>query len=577
MILTEVGREQATNFVLRYNGDSEEIKIIEAKTIYKGKEYKLDKKLIEDKPLASAPQGFDQSRQIMLAFPKIEIGAKLYLKYKFTLKKPPVDDFFAETFSFGVGKLEKNTHITIKSKLPLHILINDPENSLNVTKSKDDLNLEIILKKPIYRNVSNETNPIIVDDKYLTWVSVSSIDSWKVLAAKHGKLIAKLFKQKLPKSFIKILKKAKQKKSVIDKINTVTSMLNEKIRYMGDWRSVSGRWVPRDLDKISESQLGDCKDFSAATAAILTKLGLKAQFAVVLRGTYSLSKDILPNLTAFNHAMVKVTDKTGKVYWIDPTNFASMAGGIFPDIANKNVLIVDPKEPSYEKIPAVNYQKAQISLRRELEILDNNVVMENGNLLLKNEPALALIGAALRVSYDTIKDGIFNALAEGITLDEKHKKSMSLPKLDSRVVKDISIEYSFERENDILQTNVGPALKLTYPPMIARIYNISEDDVAKAMIRDFPATYSKETVIKNIRAKNINSLNKELKTPWLDAKREASFNDKHDLKITDSFIFYKNMIPREDFKNPEFIKLKTWLKENFKDLIIVFEPVPKKN
>jgi hypothetical protein len=40
--------------------------------------------------------------------------------------------------------------------------------------------------------------------------------------------------------------------------------------------------------------------------------------------------------------MVKVTNKKGIVNWIDPTNFDSMADGIFPDIANKMVLILDP-------------------------------------------------------------------------------------------------------------------------------------------------------------------------------------------------------------------------------------------
>ena len=41
IILTEIGRNNATNFVLSYNGDSEKIEIIEAKTVYKGEEYKV--------------------------------------------------------------------------------------------------------------------------------------------------------------------------------------------------------------------------------------------------------------------------------------------------------------------------------------------------------------------------------------------------------------------------------------------------------------------------------------------------------------------------------------------------------
>lgn len=81
-VLKESGRDSAAHYTIHYNTDSEKINIIEAKTIYKGKEYKVDKKFIEDKPLASAANGFDQTNQILLAFPKTEIGAKIYIKYK---------------------------------------------------------------------------------------------------------------------------------------------------------------------------------------------------------------------------------------------------------------------------------------------------------------------------------------------------------------------------------------------------------------------------------------------------------------------------------------------------------------
>ena len=53
-----------------------------------------DKKFIEDKPLASVGYGFDQTHQILLAFPKVEVGAKIYLKYTKATLKAPLDNFF---------------------------------------------------------------------------------------------------------------------------------------------------------------------------------------------------------------------------------------------------------------------------------------------------------------------------------------------------------------------------------------------------------------------------------------------------------------------------------------------------
>lgn len=570
-ILTETGRDQA-NITLYYNGDSEKIEILDAKTICQGKEYKLDKNLIEDKPLASSYEGFDQHRQILLAFPKVEVGTRLYLKYKHVQKKSKLENFFAERFYFGAGEFVVNSVVKIKSKLPLYILVNDPEHSLKVTenKAKDFYRLEISLIKPTYKDIRNEPAPIIVDNKSFTWVSVSSLDKWKDFAANYGALVTKVFTQKLPEDFERILTAAKKKNSEMEQINTVTSLLNDKVRYMGDWRSIGGRYVPRDLDKISKTQIGDCKDFSAATVAILTKLGYKAQIATVMRGIDNLSPQVLPSFV-FNHAIVKVTNKQGKVYWIDPTNFESMADGIFPDIANKMAIILDSKEPGYEKIPGVNPAHARDDLKRQWKILNDNKIMESGELLISNEATQGLIGAALRSSVENIKNSLFYLLAGEVDLDEKNKKSMKLPPLDSRIVKDIALSYSLERENDILRTNVGPAIKLRYVGTIPTLYNISQDYVSEVLIANYPRTTKRQIIIKNINAKNIESLNKEMKTPWLYVKRECGFNHEHDLQIDDTLIIYKNLIPSEDFKKPEFIKLKNWLKDNFKDVIIIFE------
>src|SRR5581483_6589222 len=102
-----------------------------------------------------------------------------------------------------------------------------------------------------------------------------------------------------------------------------------------DWKTVDGQYVPHDLSHIAELKLGDCKDFSAATAAILKKLGLDAHIALTNRGVYYDGKaDELPTESSFNHAIVYVKADE-RVYWIDPTNTASFAGGMFSDIADR--------------------------------------------------------------------------------------------------------------------------------------------------------------------------------------------------------------------------------------------------
>ena len=570
-ILKEPGRNIAANYNLQYNGASEKIKILEAKTVYKGKEHKLNKDLIEDKPLASAPGGFDQKRQILLAFPKAEIGAKIVLKYVKTTIEVPLNKFYADVYSFGDQMFMEKAQVKVHSQIPLHLRVNDPEKVLRITKDADDNfhNIEITLTKPLYKEAINEPATNIVNNKYLTWVSVSSLTKWEDLALRFAPHYTKVFTQSLPQDFIKIADIAAQKKNEIEQINTVTSLLNDKIQYMGDWRTIKGCFVPRSLDKISKTQLGDCKDFAASTAAILTKLGFKAHVAFVRRGVRDFYPDSLPDGAAFDHAFVKVINKQGKIYWIDPTNFQSMADGTFPDVANKMALVIDLKEPAYERVVSINPEHAQIIFARQIEIVDDSKIIVNGSFTLKNESAYSITGAALQISEANIKDILFNQLSSA-TLEEKNKKNLQLPDLKSRIVKDVSFNYTFEQENAVLKTNLGQALNLTYDSL-ASFFNVAQDYVADIFLTNaYPFTASKQTIIKNIKVQNVESLNKEIKTPWLYVSRKCSLTNNHDLQIDDTIVVYKNLIPNEDIKSPEFIKLKDDLEKNFKDVAVVF-------
>ncbi|MDE4994734.1 transglutaminase, partial [Francisella tularensis subsp. holarctica] len=49
-----------------------------------------------------------------------------------------------------------------------------------------------------------------------------------------------------------------------------------------------------------------------------------------------------------------------KEYWIDPTNNISMTNVLFPDIANRKALILDPEGFIFTHIPNIDYKKSKI-------------------------------------------------------------------------------------------------------------------------------------------------------------------------------------------------------------------------
>ncbi|WP_254229763.1 DUF3857 domain-containing protein [Wolbachia pipientis] len=565
-ILKESGRDRFSLYSLIYNDDSADLTVLEAKTAYNGEEYIVTEDMIEDKPLASPSKGFDQLRQVTISFPKIEIGTEVYLRYKQVNKKVPVDNFYGLSFSYHGDYLQaENTKIN--SELPLEIKVNDPREVLEIAEEKNDdiHSISIALKKVVYENTTNEPHNGILNIKHNTWVSLSSLSEWEDLAKKLAPGYHSVINQPLPATFEAIAEFAANESTDEEKINAVTSLLNEKVQYMGDWRTVSGKFFPRDLEKIADSQVGDCKDFSASTAAILQKLGYKVQPILVMRGTTSISNpEALPNMGNFNHVMLKVTNRGGKIYWIDPTNTVSMAQGVFPDIADRNALVLDSEEADYIKIPAVQGENSKVISHSELTIEDN-VVNEYGQLTVQGEVALGLTGVGLYYSDEQLRDSVFRMIS-GVYLDEEEKKFLELPDLTLRNVEDLTIKYEFQQKNKIFKTNLGPALNLG-DNWLNDVVNTASDQVSDLFI-GVPKTKESHMIIKDIKIKNCENLNFEIDSPWLYVNRFCKYKN-DGTEFSNLITIKKSFITNEELKTAEYKNLKSELENNFSRASII--------
>jgi len=570
-ILKESARSYATNYKFIYDGVSSDITLIEAKTINNGKESPVTEDRIEDKTLASIGHGFDEQRQILISYPNIGIGSKIYLKYKHTVKAPALAGVFSNLLYFGTGSYWQAAKISVKSELPLHIMVNDPDSSLNIIKNKEDnfQKLDITLRKPVYKAVTDEPCSGVLSNEHLVWISLSTLGSWEELAHKVNTDYNEVISQPLPKLFNDIAKTAGEVKGDKDKIDTITSLLNEKIQYMGDWRAIKGRFVPRDLNEIASTGVGDCKDFTAATAAILRSIGYKADPALVLRGQYEKSLNILPGINNFNHVIAKVTASDGNVYWIDPTNITSMTGNIFADIAEKATLVLNIEKPIYEVIPAIDFKHSVIEENEILSVKNNySVVNYKGNIALKGEMANYVTGLDLYYSKQQMEDFAFRMIS-GVELEKDERKNLVLPMLSSRIVKDVKVEYEYERKDALFKTNISYALTMGSAPEVSSIINSPPDRVTD-LFMGAPHINTKTTLIKNAKAKGINKLNYSIDSPWLKVTRTL-VNKGRDVEITDENLVLRSFIAKEDLETPLFKNLKASLAKDLHKASIVFE------
>lgn len=579
-LVKEQSRRFAAKYTLYYNADAEKLDILEAKTIFEGKEYPVDQKMIEDKPISNNLAGFDSTHQVSISFPKPEIGAKIYIKYKTHTHDVSIKNHFAIFKKIGRYGYWKDATINISSAIPLKIKITDPfdvlyKKSETVTTAHNDKKNHILFKahikltKPFTNDTISEPSKSTLNPAKKTRIYIASFDNWEQVGNELAKDYAPILKQPLPAIFKEIADIASKEKTSVNQINKVTTLLNEKIQYVGDWRTRKGRLVANDLEKVASKQSGDCKDFATVTTAILNHMGYKANVALVHRGEGSIvDLDLmLPSISPYNHLILKTIDKNDKTYWIDPTNVVSMADGIFPDIAGKPSLVLEKDNSKLEQVTQINADHARSLVSHLIDHMDNATI---GKLIINlyGENASNLTGLELSRSKQSIEDILYSySLSNNIELG--NRTGFKIPDLTSRIVSPISIELNYRKNNMSYSTNFGRAYSLKdHKYAIETITSIDIDDNIHDVYLDYPNVREYITTIANNKVKNTENLNTTITTPWLDVSRHAMIKD-NDTIIHYTFKVHKPWITNEEIRSDEFKKLKNFIERDIKNALVV--------
>jgi hypothetical protein len=570
-ILKESGRDAFTTRRITYNSMSSELKILEAKTINGDKSFPVDLRQIEDKPLASSAKGFDQHNQVLIAFPQVQIDSQIYLKYAVNVKESPIPGFFSTSMIYGADTFEKAGTTLITSEIPLYVSANDPQHVLQIAKesaSQGAYAISVKLITPVYKEATDESH-IHLNPQALTWVDISSAKDWPSMAIPLIEKYEKILNAPLPALFQKISQVAEKQNNLVDRFNTVTSLLAEQVSYMGDWRPISGLYIPRSLATIAETKLADCKDFAAATTAILRSLHISANIAWIKRGVgASESPNRLPTLSEFNHAIVNVRSKN-KTYWIDPTNFSSFAQGIFPDISERKALVLDAQNPVLDFIPSSLPQSSQVVLTKEIFLQEDGQFQVEGSLNLRGVAALAYAGAGLKVSKQTIDYGLIKAMG-----DENRISHWTVSNYDltSRIVKDLTFQFHFSEKDLNLKTSAGPAMVLSSGSYIPLLLTKTADRVSDLFLGS-PLVVRREIHLAQMARQGMESLDCKIESNWVDASRTVTnlTDNKNGIQVSDRIEIKKALILQSELKTPQFTQLQDQLQKCFNGIAVVYK------
>lgn len=566
-ILNEEARQNFATQMFSFDKSRVDMKLLEAETIIDDIKYPVSKDKIEIKPLASDDRGLRKDYQLLVPFQNVVVGSVVHIAYEKTQTHADMPDYYASNISFdshGTGILWENYNLTIESELPLETKVNDPTKSLKVSADKKKITVQ--MTKPLIRVLVAEPDSNFLDSDQQTYVNISTEKDYKRIGAYFGKLYEAVVNQPLPEKLEQIRQKAAQEKNDVDMINTAVVGLIENIHYLGNWDTAGGHLIPRDLKTISDTGYGDCKEYASCLAAILRKLGFDASPALVSRDTIYIDPKRLPSIGFGDHIIVRAVNKSGKVFWVDPTNTTAMADGIFPDISNRPALMFNPKNPVMEQIPEVDYKHASSARKETITFAPNNTLIRSGNIQIKGERAEPFIRNLFSSPESMTEDYITKILSNG---QEPKSKKLSLPKITDRRVHDIKVGYELEEQNTLLHTNGGRGFMLE--SSWAGPYIETAENQEGTSILTLPGTLERDLIFNAMKADNLETLNYKVTSPWLNAERNVTMTP-DGIELKEKMEFLKKTITPEEIRTPEFQALKNTLKIQCRDVALILSP-----
>ena len=246
----------------------------------------------------------------------------------------------------------------------------------------------------------------------------------------------------------------------------------------------------------------------------------------------------------------------------------SIAGSIFPDIADRPVFVLDTLAPSYERIPNVDPAHAQTIVASEVTV-DDSIQRTKGTLTLKGEQTVLIAGLTLFMSEQAVKETLIKWISGETTPQDI---SVKLPNLSTRIVPEqLSLEFAFSQQNKFLRTNRGFGIALE--SHWGEPYAQASDDQEGTMFVGNPSTIKRVRTLKGKAIMDVATLNFKIETPWVQAAR-TGFVKGDDTVIEDTVVILKSFITAAEIKSPEFKSLKELIKGYCQNVAVILPEAP---
>ncbi|MHA6886691.1 DUF3857 domain-containing transglutaminase family protein [Ralstonia pseudosolanacearum] len=242
---------------------------------------------------------FSDYSSIGLVFPDLAVGDTTVLKYRISTTEPlfpgklSIDRDFSRSLTFDHAVVS----VEAPAAMPLRYAARGMQESVAVKGGRQYLTWTFENKVPRF---SDRTDWSVIDPESEPGVAVSSFTDWTDLARSY-------VERATPKAAVtpRVLQLSAQivgeRHTVKDKAQAIYSWVSQNISYGGNCVGI-GAVVPRDLDVVLDTKMGDCKDHATLLQALLAAQGIASEQVLVNAGSvYRLPKIVVASTV--NHVI----------------------------------------------------------------------------------------------------------------------------------------------------------------------------------------------------------------------------------------------------------------------------------
>ncbi len=548
-ILLDDSDEAISQGTIKYPVDlaSTTLKSLVAWVEHEGKKTPVNPSNIMRGMATTSLSAFSDIEEHTITFPEVRKGARLCYEVRET-RTPFIPGYFEW---YGVSPfpfVAKGSSLQVDSEIPLEQLIHNDNNFWSITRKKgtEGLHLEAKVKSD-YAEGSRFEDLSSYSGRGALLLLRSHRDYNSAPFKALGAEVESRLNGEVPKVLSDLVTKIKERASEQRKqLEIAMAEISNLVRYMGDFRTNEGKFLPRKIVDTLASDYGDCKDFSLLTVKVARLLGIKAYYAVVNRGNPARRGDVGLEQSLYlgsNHAIVYIHEEGG--YFIDPTNTASIAEAL-GDISDRDALVF-AESASIKRVRSLVEAASLFREHCRIEMV-NDISFVHCKHEFSGIVAAQLLPSLFRNPREVNERQILSWHA-GNFLDYRFTK---LPQFWQREVEPYEMEFEWHQPSSAIDTPGGKVIKL-YPPF-AGLFELKQEKRVSGVDFGFHRTESTLLYQDFHPTHEVASLNTVLDSKWLLIKREVK-DSPQGLEISFRFSNKVETLSAEEFNSPEFVKL----------------------